>query len=57
MKHIQDIEKAYDLLRKWQSVSSRLNGDGVVALKEMESLNIQTELLLGGDNEENLGKE
>ena len=46
MKHIKDIERAYDLLKKWNDVASRLCGEGLVALKEMERLKIQTKLLI-----------
>tara|TARA_R100000781_G_scaffold109670_1_gene74733 strand:+ start:2651 stop:2836 length:186 start_codon:yes stop_codon:yes gene_type:complete len=46
MKHIKDIEKAYDLLKQWNNVASRLCGEGLVALKEMERLKIQTKLLI-----------
>ena len=46
MKHIRDIEEAYDLLKKWNKVASRLCGEGLVALKEMERLKIQTKLLI-----------
>ena len=45
MKQIKDIEKAYDLLKQWNEIASRLCGEGLVALKEMERLKIQTKLL------------
>ena len=57
MIHIKDIEKAFELLKKWDDVSSRLNNDGIVMVKEMARLSIQTRRLLGGidDEEKNLG--
>ena len=46
MKHIRDIEEAYILLKKWDDVASRLSGDGLVALKDMERLQIRTQRLI-----------
>jgi hypothetical protein len=51
-KHIKDIEQAWDLLTAWVDVSSRLNNDGMVMIKEMERLSIRTKRLIGdGINE------
>ena len=44
--HIKDIEKAFKLLRKWVDVTSRLSNDGLVRVKEMQRLQIQTEKLI-----------
>ena len=56
MKHIRDIEEAYDLLKKWNKVASRLCGEGLVALKEMERLKIQTKLLIDEEDETNVAE-
>jgi hypothetical protein len=50
-KHIKDIEKMYDLLKQWQNVASRLNNDGIVMIKEMATLNMQTQILLGDEDD------
>ena len=47
MKHITDIELAWKYLNQWCDLSSRLNGDSMVMLKEMERLKIKTRRLLG----------
>ena len=44
--HITDIKKAYELLNKWCDVTSRLSNDGVVMVKEMQRLKVQTEKLI-----------
>ena len=44
--HIKDIEKAFKLLWKWVDVTSRLSNDGLVRVKEMQRLQIQTEKLI-----------
>ena len=48
-KHIKDIEKAYEYLKKWVSISKSLNGDSVVDLKEMERLQLKTSRLIDDD--------
>ena len=54
MKRIRYIEKAYDLLKEWDDVASRLCHQGLVALREMERLQIQTKLLISEEeNEQN----
>jgi hypothetical protein len=50
MKTIRDIEQMYDLLKQCQSIFKRLNGDSIVMLREMESVNIQIQKLIG-DND------
>lgn len=47
MKHIRDVEEAWELLKKWIDVSSQLNNDGMVMIKEMERLSIRTKRLIG----------
>ena len=51
MKHIKDVEEAWELLKEWDNVASRLNNDGMVMVKEMARLSIRTRRLIGGDNE------
>ena len=46
MKHIKDIEKAYDLLKEWSNVASSLANDGIVMVKEMERLQVETRRLI-----------
>ena len=45
-KQIKDIEKAFDLLKEWDNVASRLNNDGIVMVKEMARLSIKTRELI-----------
>ena len=51
MKHIKDIEQAWELLKKWDNVASRLNNDGMVMIKEMARLSVRTRRLIGDDDE------
>ena len=51
MKHIKDVEEAWEILKEWCDVTSRLNNDGLVMVKEMERLSIRTKRLIGGGDE------
>ena len=55
-KQIRDIEEAYKLLKEWSDVSSRLNGDGMVMVKEMARLNVRTKKLIGDSTWQDLKK-
>jgi len=59
MKHIKDVEEAWEILKEWCDITSRLSNDGAVMVKEMERLKIRTERLTGGKNgfKEDMGKE
>lgn len=52
MKHIRDVEEAWELLKKWDNVASRLNNDGIVMVKEMARLSIRTRKLIGDSIDE-----
>ena len=58
MKQITDIEEAWKCLNEWCDITSRLNNDGAVMVKEMERLKVRTLRLIGGKNEfkEDMGK-
>ena len=51
MKHIKDVELAWELLKEWDDVASRLNNDGMVMIKEMARLSVRTRRLIGDDDE------
>ena len=50
MKHIRDVEEAWELLKEWDRIASTLNNDGTIMVKEMARLSIRTRKLLGGDD-------
>ena len=50
MKHIRDVEEAWELLKEWDRIASTLNNDGTIMVKEMARLSIRTRKLIGGDD-------
>ena len=48
MKQITDIEEAWKCLSERCDITSRLNNDGAVMVKEMERLKVRTLRLIGG---------
>jgi hypothetical protein len=57
-KHITNIAKAFDLLGKWDEAAKKLCGDSIIALKELERLQIETRRIRGELHEqskENMG--
>ena len=46
-KHITNMAKAFDLLGKWDEAAKELCGDGIMALKKLEKLQIETRRIRG----------
>ena len=46
-KHITNMAKAFDLLGEWIEAAEELCGDGVLGLKKLEKLQIETRRIRG----------